>query len=221
MVQRPDSFLVWGAGGHGRVVGDLIRSVGCTLVGYVDSDPNKLGQTVASNGAVVKLLEEELIERIREHGRYPEGISACALGVGDNLARQRCLASIDGLESPPLLHPSASVSPTTEIGRGTVVFSLAIVNIGARIGDAVIVNTGAIVEHDCVLESGVHVSPGAILCGGVQVGERSWIGAGATVIPGITIGNDAIVGAGSTVIRNVDDGTTVFGSPAHPRTELP
>lgn len=220
MVPRPDSFLVWGAGGHGRVVGDLVRSLGYSLEGYVDADPDKLGRTVDPTDVVVKHLEEELIERIREHGRYPEGITACALGVGDNLARQRCLVSIDGLESPPLVHPRASVSPTTEIGKGTVVFSLAVVNTGARIGNAVIVNTGAIVEHDCVLESGVHVSPGAILCGGVHVGERAWIGAGSTVIPGIRIGSDVMVGAGSTVIRDVDDGTTVFGSPAHQRTEL-
>lgn len=204
------SFLVWGAGGHGRVVGDLLRAAGHDLVGFVDADAEML----ASRASPASYLEEEFMEQLRKRACYPDGIEACALGIGNNRLRQSRLQLLEGLDAPALVHPTAYVSPTATVGRSSVVFPHAVVNPDAWIGDAVIVNSGAIVEHDCRLESAVHVSPGAVLCGGVSVGERSWVGAGATVIHGVTIGKDSIVGAGSTVIRQVADGETVIGSPA-------
>lgn len=205
---------MWGSGGHGRVVGDLVRAAGHEVVGYVDSDPGKLGRIVEPDGTTVSHLQDQLVRAIREGGRYPNGVDASALGLGDNQVRLQCLQNLEGLAVPPLVHPSATVSPTASLGRGSVIFPQAVVNTGAQVGDAVIVNSGAVVEHDCVLGSGVHVSPGATLCGGVRVGERSWIGAGATVIQGLTIGTGSTVGAGSTVIRDVGDDITVVGRPA-------
>jgi UDP-perosamine 4-acetyltransferase len=155
-----------------------------------------------------------LLAVIRNRGVLPEGVSALALAVGDNRTRQRLLRHLNGLSVPPLVHPSAQVSPSASAGRATVVFAGAVVNAGARLRDAVIVNSAAVVEHDCELADAVHLSPGAVLSGGVHVGERAWIGAGATVIQGITIGRDAMVGAGAVVIRDVPDDATVVGVPA-------
>jgi sugar O-acyltransferase (sialic acid O-acetyltransferase NeuD family) len=195
------------------MVGDLVQAAGHELLGYVDRDPNKLG-TVDPMGVPVTHLEDEILIHLRDHGHYPEGVEAMALGIGENGIRQVRMKSLAGLRVPPLVHPSATVSRTVELGRGSVVFPHAVINAGAWIGEAVIVNSGAIIEHDCLLESGVHVSPGATICGGVRIGELTWVGAGATIIHGLTLGAGAIVGAGSTVLQNVEDGDTVVGSPA-------
>lgn len=216
MAQSRRFFLVWGAGGHGLVVGDLVRALGHELCGYVDADPRKLGSFVEPLGVPVNHVERELVSFLESGNVYPQGTDAFALGIGDNRQRQERLRSLEGLDAPVLVHPTAAVSPGAGVGRGSVVFALAVVNAGARVGDAVIVNSGAVVEHDCSLEDGVHVSPGAVLCGNVRVGERSWIGAGATVIHGVSIGPDAVVGAGSTVIDDVNPKTTVVGCPARP-----
>lgn len=196
------------------MVGELIRTLGHKVAGYVDRDPAKAGNVVGLGGIVVSHLQDELMLLIEENRAYPDGVDASALGIGDNQLREACLQGLKGLSVPALVHPSATVSPTAELGRGTVVFPHAVVNAGARIGEAVILNSGAIVEHECLLENGVHVSPGATLCGGVRVGIRSWIGAGATLIPGIVVGADSIVGAGATVVTDVTDGDTVAGTPA-------
>jgi sugar O-acyltransferase (sialic acid O-acetyltransferase NeuD family) len=196
------------------MVAELVRACGHSVAGYVDGDPGKRNARVDSEGRRVRFDEKDLLAKIRAGNGLPDGIDACALGIGDNHRRQKRFQDLMGLEMPPLIHPTASVSPRASVGRASVVFPLAIVNADAVVGDCVIVNSGAIIEHDCRLGDGVHVSPGAVLCGGVQMDECVWVGAGATVIHGVRIGKDSIVGAGSTVIRDVESSVKVVGSPA-------
>jgi UDP-perosamine 4-acetyltransferase len=210
---RAERILVWGGGGHGKVVADLVRARGGELAGYLDSDPAKLGQVVEPGGARV-VLTPEALRGPDGAVRVPPGADAFALAVGDNARRWECRRALVGLPLPALIHPAAMVSPSARAGDGTVVFAGAVLNAAAVLGEAVIVNTAAVVEHDCEVGDAAHVSPGAVLAGGVRVGARAWIGAGATVIQGIRIGADAVVGAGAVVLRDVPDGARVAGVPA-------
>lgn len=214
MVHRADTYLVLGAGGHGRVVADLIRALGHRVAGYVDDDTAKLGIEVDSTGAQIIMTLQALIERAPARGALPDGADAIALGIGHNARRLALFEALRPLCGPALVHPSAVVSETAFIEDGTVVLAHATINTGARLGSAVIINSGAIVEHDCVVEDGVHVSPGAILCGTVTVGARSWIGAGATVIHSLSVGRDTVVGASAVVVRPLPDCVVAYGNPA-------
>lgn len=215
MAKRPERVLIWGGGGHGKVIADLVRALGHRVVGYVDADPARLGRVVEPGGAEVVLTEEQFLERVR-HGGSKLTVDAIALAVGENSARLACLRAAGELPFPALLHPAAVVSPSAQIGRGTVVLPRAVINAAARLGEGVIVNTSAIIEHDCVIGDGAHISPGAVLAGAVRVGTGSWVGAGAAVIQGVSIGANVIVGAGAVVLHDVPDGTTVAGVPARP-----
>ncbi len=207
-------FTVWGAGGHGRVVAELLRAeFGEVALRYVDRDSSRIGEVCEPGGGRVELSEEEFFEEVARGASDP-----VVLAVGNNgarLAMAQRLADA-GVELPTLVHPSAVVSDYAIVGVGTHIVTGAIVHPGCKIGAAVIVNTRASIDHDCVLGDGVHISPGATLAGTVTVGDRSWVGTGASVIPGVTIGSDAIVGAGAVVIRDVPDGATVVGCPARP-----
>lgn len=210
----PERVLVWGGGGHGKVVADVVRATGREVVGFVDADPAKRGTVVEPGGARVLLSEDDLRERLETREGLPADAAAVVPAVGDNAARHRGLAWLRDRAAPALVHPSAVVSPSARLGRGTVVMPGAVVNADARVDAGVIVNTGAVVEHDCVLGDASHVSPNATLGGAVVVGERAWVGAGAVVLPGVRIGADAVVGAGAVVLRDVPAGATVVGSPA-------
>jgi sugar O-acyltransferase (sialic acid O-acetyltransferase NeuD family) len=207
-------FLVWGAGGHGMVVADVIIAAGGNVVGYVDSDPAKLGHPVGPEDARVLVSEEAFVLGTSEElRRY--GADCLALGIGRNVARERALRRIVSLhDAPPIVHPASVVSASARVGPATLIGAHAVVNAAAAVGAGVIVNTGAIVEHECEVADAVHLSPASVLCGGVRVGARVWIGAGAVVIQGVEIGDDAVVGAGAVVIRDVAAGSTVAGNPA-------
>ncbi len=211
---RTRRLLIWGAGGHGRVVADLARALGYTIVGYIDRDEARVGDAVEPGGARVVIGERAFVEAVAAGAEYPGHDADVAVAIGDNAVRLACVASLGAHHVPALVHPTAVCSDSATVGAGTVVLPRAVVNAAARVGAAVIVNSGAIVEHDCTVGDGAHLSPGSILTGGVRVGARAWVGAGATVIPLVTVGDDAVVGAGAVVIRDVPPGATVVGNPA-------
>jgi sugar O-acyltransferase (sialic acid O-acetyltransferase NeuD family) len=214
-VDRPsEDLLVWGAGGHGRVVADLIRSLGLRVAGFIDADQRHLNQAAEPDESILLMYEGDFVQRLRGESAFPDGVSGVALGIGNNLRRFQLLTELGELIAPPLVHSRAAVTPSAAIGVGTVVLANAVINSRARVGAGGIINSGAIIEHDCSLGRGVHVSPGSVLSGSVTVGDRAWIGAGAVVVPGITVGSDSVIGAGAVVLRDVADNTTVVGNPA-------
>jgi sugar O-acyltransferase (sialic acid O-acetyltransferase NeuD family) len=202
--------IVWGAGGHGRVVADVVLASGHDFAGFADRNPGALHHT--SMDAAV-LSETAFLSDIMR-GRLPLEADAVALGIGDNRLREAAMARLAAVDTPAFVHPSAAVSRFATLGLGTVVMAQAVVNSGATVGRAVIINSSAIVEHDCEVADAVHVSPGATLTGAVRIGERAWVGAGAVVLLHRIVGCDAVVGAGAVVTRDVGDGETVVGVPA-------
>lgn len=199
-------LLIWGAGGHGKVVLDVARSMGCfQRIAFLDDDRSKAGLTFCECKLIGGL--EELAE--------PAG-DAFVAAVGDNYIRARCFnrAIAFGLSPTALVHASTVISPSVKIGRGTVVMPGVIVNAGAVIGENCIINTGAVVEHECWIGDNVHISPRVALGGGVSVGPLAHIGIGAVVLPGASVGEESIVGAGAVVLREVPARCTVVGVPA-------
>src|SRR5512132_3126164 len=55
-----ESLLIWGAGQHGRVVAEVARLIGHTVVGFVDVDPDKFDRVIDRAGARVILTQAQL-----------------------------------------------------------------------------------------------------------------------------------------------------------------
>jgi UDP-perosamine 4-acetyltransferase len=202
-------IVVIGAGGHARVVLEILRAAGGhRCVGLLDQDPALEGSVV--DGIKVLGLPNQL-HRLRQ-----QNVRGVAIAVGENRARLSYVELVrqHGMELVTLVHPAAVVASTAKIGSGCVVAAGAVVAAAARIGEAGIVNTSSVVDHECEVDAGVHICPGALLAGRVQVGRGAMIGLGAKVLPCLTIGEGAVVGAGAVVIRDVPAGCTVVGVPA-------
>ncbi len=203
-------ILVWGGGGHGHVVIDLLRTLGgWSIAGIVDS-VNPPGSRIMD---VPVLGDADCLPDLRE-----QGIANIVVAIGDCAARAGMLeqARALGFETPTLIHPSCILYPSAEIGPACVLCALSIVGAQTRIGAGVILNTRCVVDHDNRIGDCAHVAPGAVLCGFVTVGRESWIGAGSVVRDHLAIGSRVMVGAGSVVLKDVPDGQTVFGNPARP-----
>ena len=192
-------LVLIGAGGHGKVVADTAEA--CGYCDIVFADQRWPEQQTNGRWPIVATVDQ-----------ITEGPQFCS--IGNNAVRARMFDELKLETGPVLAHPSAIISPSVQIGAGTLIVAGTIVNADARIGVGVILNTGCSVDHDNIIEDFVHISPGARLAGGVKVGAGSWIGIGAVVKEGVTIGRNVIVAAGAAVVKNVEDGGRVGGVPA-------
>jgi UDP-perosamine 4-acetyltransferase len=207
-------LVLIGAGGHGRVVLELVRALGThTVIGFIDPEP--VAPTILG---VPVLGADEVLPGLRA-----QGVADAFVALGGNRLRQKVGETVRtlGFTQPALVHPSALLSPTARLASGALVMARAVLGVEAWLGHFAILNTGAIADHDNLLEDACHVAPGCALAGTVRVGARSLIGVGSAIRPGITIGADAIVGAGSAVVADVPDGGRVGGAPARALKNAP
>jgi sugar O-acyltransferase (sialic acid O-acetyltransferase NeuD family) len=206
--QMKKDLLVIGGGGHAKVVIDIaLRSGTWRIAGVLDDAAGATGRSVL--GCVVLGGTERISD-------YSKSGTAFVVAIGSNAIRERLQAAANsvGLVAATLIHPSAVLAESVQIGDGAVVMAGAVINADARIGKGVIVNTGAVIDHDCQIGDYCHIAPGVKLCGSVSVGPRSLVGVGASVIPGVAIGSDCVIGAGAAVVSPVTSGSRVVGVPA-------
>jgi sugar O-acyltransferase (sialic acid O-acetyltransferase NeuD family) len=204
----PKTIVIWGGGGHGHVVIDLLRALGnWDIAGIIDSRNPKGGLIMG----VPVLGDAEALPLLRK-----QGVENIVVAIGDCGARARMLeqARAIGFQTPALVHPSCLLSPSATIGPACVFCAGSIVGAQTQIGPGVILNTRASVDHDNQMGACSHVAPGAVVCGFVKVGRETWIGAGAVIRDHLSIGDQVMVGAGAIVLKNVPDGKTVIGNPA-------
>lgn len=201
---KKDKVLIFGAGGHGKVVLDILIESGAGVLGFIDEDKAKIGQEIRGFAVLGDFSYFENKKSV-----------SVALGIGNNVIREKIFnkAKDMGIGVVSAVHPKAIVSKDVEIGEGVVIMPGAVINSGSILEDGVVVNTGASVDHDCYLERFCQIWPGAHLAGSVRVGEMAYIGTGASVIQNMNIGKNAIIGAGAVIISGVPDNVTVAGNP--------
>jgi UDP-N-acetylbacillosamine N-acetyltransferase len=202
-------LIIIGAGGHGKVVLDILQASGKhRVVGFLDADATLAGTEV--NGVPV-LGPINQVSRLRQ-----QKIKGGIIAIGDNRVRVSYAALLveHGVELISAIHPAAVIAKSSVIGRNVVAAAGAIVAASANVADSAILNTNCVIDHECEIESGVHICPGALLAGRVRVGAGAFIGLGAKVLPCLSIGKGAVVGAGAVVLQDVAEGATVVGVPA-------
>jgi UDP-perosamine 4-acetyltransferase len=201
-------ILIVGAGGHGKVVLDILRSAGTHRpIGFLDAEAALTGSTI--HGLPV-------LGQINQLPKFKGKSRGAIVAIGDNRARSSYaqLVREQGWELVNAVHPRATVSATAKIGCGVVVAAGAVVGTDAELDDCVIINTSAVVDHECHVAAAAHICPAAALAGRVRIGEMAFVGLGSRVIQCLTVGRQATVGAGAVVIADVPEYATVVGVPA-------
>lgn len=190
-----NNIYLYGAGGHAKVILDILKSNGITVPKIIDDNTaieSFMGIPVSHTGIHSPLI----------------------ISIGDNHIRKTIAEKFNNdIFSSFVYAKSAIISDCASIEKGTVVMQGVIIQSSVKIGKHCIINTGASIDHDCLIQDYVHIAPRCTICGNVQIGEGSLIGAGTVIIPNIQIGKWSIIGAGSVVTKNIPDNVIAYGSP--------
>ena len=190
-----NQIAIYGASGHGKVVADIAKLNGYDKIIYVDDGENEFKTFEV-------FLEKDLHVPV-------------AFGIGINHVRaklyEKCVEN--GLDVVTLIHPSAVLSSSVTIGKGSVVMAGVVMNANADIGKCCIINSSCVIEHDNIIGDFAHISPLVACAGDVTIGDYTHIGIGSCIIQGVTIGSDSIIGAGSVVVTDIENQKLAYGNP--------
>lgn len=200
------TLVIIGAGGHGRVVADCAQQL--SFYQHIIFLDDCFNTTKTSGIWEIVGLVEDFIDYI-DHADF-------IVAFGNNLFRAKINTQLQEAQANiiSLIHPSATLSPHIHVGKGVIICSNAVINVGAHIADGCIINTGATVDHDCDIHPFVHVSPGVNIAGGVTVEQFSWLGIGSSIIECLTIAENTQVGAGAVVTQSTEANALYLGVPA-------
>jgi sugar O-acyltransferase (sialic acid O-acetyltransferase NeuD family) len=205
------SLFIFGAGGHGRGVLQLIRAL-------------------AANGAARDvagfIVEPGYADEPRVHG-VPVHVGIAPLlqtadatvvvAIASPAVRRRIVRMIGEATAarfPSLVYPQMLHDDTVAVGAGSVLFAGLLAGSDVRIGCHVLTHHHVHLGHDCVLEDFVTVAPGSLIGGGAHIGEGAELGMGARVLPKVRIGCWTRIGAGAVVTRDIPDHAVAYGVPA-------
>ena len=168
--------IIFGAGGHARVVSDLLSCTGASVFGFIDEAPT------------CDTLEGLPVLDARDPVWLTLADFRFVIAIGDNQVRASIFERLLSRGGFPLtaIHPKATVSNRASIGPGTVLMAGAIVNPGVRVGANVILKTCCSVDHDGIIGDHSHLCPGVHLAGTVLMTQ-------ALVNPGARIGMKSIL----------------------------
>lgn len=195
-------LYLYGAGGHAKVVIDILETLKLEIGGIVD-DNEQLHKIMG-----YPVYRKRILNKLGSGNQI-------IVTIGYNEIRKKIAESLSLEFTPPIIHPSAIVSKHSTIGEGSVLIHGSIVQAEATIGKHCIINTGATIGHECLVAEYVHIASNATLCGNVSVGECTWIGAGSVVKPGIKIGKNCMIGVGSVVVKDIPDNVVAYGNPTN------
>jgi len=141
------NLLILGAGGQGQVVKELAQDMRAfKRIAFLDDDPNNPYAMDICNNC----------------GQYVDEYPIAIPSVGDNALRQKWIEMLMryGFILPTLIHSTATVSPSAEIGYGTVVEAKVTISANAKIGMGCIISSGAIIERNVTIADWTHIQCG-------------------------------------------------------------
>jgi sugar O-acyltransferase (sialic acid O-acetyltransferase NeuD family) len=222
MTARPRAreLLLLGAGGFGREAAEAVRAINAErptweLLGFLDDDPAKQGKLFSG----VPVIDE----MAAVHG-HPNACVVLCPGRPDNYVARSLLADRLGLEDDryaTLVHPSATMGTTCELGRGSVLLAHVDLTADVVVGRHVVVMPQVVLTHDVTIDDFATVASGVRLGGGCHIGRGAYLGSGVSVREGVTVGEWAMVGMGSIVTHDVPAERLWFGAPARDVSPAP
>tara|TARA_Y100001970_G_C14259237_1_gene878288 strand:- start:10247 stop:10897 length:651 start_codon:yes stop_codon:yes gene_type:complete len=199
-------IYIFGKGGNSKIIYEISKQK-YNVAGFILSD-NFFKKNNNNFLDKITFKETDLIKKNKKLN--------IVYSFGENYLRYKIFSKYNkyNFNYPNIIHKSAFISKSANIGIGNIIMPNVIINSNARIGNFNLINTSSIIEHDCHVDSFVSISPKSIVCGNCKLNEGVFLGANTCVIHNIEIGEWSVVGSCSNVIKDIKKNTLNFGNPS-------
>ena len=204
-----EDIIVYGAGGHGKTVIDMIEEQGLyRIVGVLDDHEDGadelLGYPVIRNG-------EKIDHIIRQ-------VYGGVVAIAENHTRSRIVSKIEAI-SPEfdfvnIINPVVSISRHAKLGQGIVIMFGVRIGADATIGGHCVICSNSTIAHDSDIGDYVFVGTQVGCSGSVAIGAHSYVLSGSVIINNTTVGHHTVVGSASNVLNDLPSNVVAYGNPA-------
>jgi sugar O-acyltransferase (sialic acid O-acetyltransferase NeuD family) len=201
-------ILIVGAGGFGREVAEWAQQAWPDRAELVAGMLSEDADALAGTGCPLPIVG-------RPSDFEPAAGDGLLLGIGIPRIRRRVAETLlaRGGRFLTLVHPTAVIAATAQIGVGTVICPHAVVSVNTRVGDFALLNYHTSLGHDATVGDYSVLSPYATLGGSAAIGADVFLGLHATVGPRITVGDRVVISANSCALSPVPADSLVYGVP--------
>ena len=201
-------IIIIGAGGHAAELDEYIRysqkvtgNKDFNVIGFLDDNPGNYARYKHSAPLIGSIKGHKVING----QKYVIGIASIEYR---RKVVERFL--LEGAELISLVHRSAYISESANVGTGSIIGPNANLGPNVKIGNYTLINARCSMGHDTVVGDYNIISPNVCFSGFTEVGDDNLFGINSATIPGIKVGNRNKIAAGMTLDQNVGDDTVVF-----------
>ena len=127
--------------------------------------------------------EPDVVGKCCDYESFLKEYDTAVAALGDNTMRlywtEKLLEA--GYHVPAIIHPSAVVSPSAQIGSGSFIMQRAVVNTHTVIEHGVLINSGAVVDHDSHVAPGAHIGLGSVVKSNCTIARGQKVEAGEVI----------------------------------------
>lgn len=206
--------IIFGIGGTSIDILDVINDINessktkLECIGFLDDEEEKVGEIIGN----VKVLGSLNIAKDFKNTYFINGIGSPNNFFKKDEIIKKTSVSLDKFLT--IIHPSATVSKTAQVGSGSVIFQNVTINSNVKIGNHIVVLPNSVISHNDSVGDYSCIASSATISGNVEIGKSCYIGANSSIKDSIKIGDYSLVGMGSVVLENVPPNSVYVGNPA-------
>lgn len=206
-------FIV-GAGTYGEVMFELCDVLGYKVKAFYDEDGKKIGKSI---------MGVQVIGKFSDLSSQDIKSKQFVVAIGNNEVRYNIMRKINEYKgiTPTLIHPTAIISPSADIGNGVYIQANAYLWTKVRVKDFCIISPSVVIAHHSTIGKACLISTHSKVGASIEIKDKVFIGMGATIVTGVSkIGGNTIIGAGAVVLDNIEEDCVYAGVPAKKIKEL-
>jgi sugar O-acyltransferase (sialic acid O-acetyltransferase NeuD family) len=201
-------IYIVGAGTYGEVMYELAEILGYKVNGFYDEDENKLN---------LSIMGVEIIRKFSTLNQNEINGKNFIVAIGNNNTRLNIMNKINefGGFTPTLIHPSAVISPSAQIGKGVYIHANACIWTKVKIDDYCIISPNVVIAHHTNVGKACLISTLSGVGASIKIEDLVFVGMGCTLITGLNVvGENSLIGAGAVVIKDTEKNSLYVGVPA-------
>lgn len=210
-------IVIFGTGGNCIDIVDIIDEMNDNgtghyeCVGFLDDNPDMHGKELAGLRVLGPL---SMAEDLPENVKFVNGIGSDRSYLNKRTIISKMNVSLDRFET--LIHPKASISKMSKLGRGVVVFPNVTISSNVKIGNHVIILPNSVISHDSSVGDYSCITSGVCISGNVIVGSDCYLGTNSSIRGNVSIGARCLIGMGSCILYDVKEESVMVGVPGKP-----